>query len=76
MGKIDPKRIPKTMQLFQKDLPVLICSIGAIEDTDEYWAEVIQQCHAVYEKYNNELAKKMVMAIAEYLDEQSKKVKK
>lgn len=73
MGRIDPKRIPKTMELCQIDLPTLICSVGAIEDTDEYWREVINQCDRVYKKHNNELAKRLVMTIADYLEEQSKK---
>lgn len=73
MGKIDPKRIPKTMELCQIDLPTLICSVGAIENTDEYWREVVYQCDRVYKKHNNEFAKTLVMGIAEYLVEQSKK---
>ena len=75
MGKVDPKRIPKTMQLFQVDLPVLICSVGMIEDNDEYWREVIECCHACYMKHNNDLAKAMVNAVADYLEKQSKKQK-
>lgn len=75
MGKVDPKRIPKTMQLFQVDLPVLICSVGMIEDTDEYWREVIECCHSCYSKHNNDLARIMVNAVADYLEKQSKKKK-
>lgn len=75
MGKVDPKRIPKTMQLFQVDLPVLICSVGMIEDTDEYWREVIECCHSCYSKHNNDLAKIMVNAVVDYLEKQSKKKK-
>ena len=75
MGKVDPKRIPKTMQLFQVDLPVLICSVGMIEDTDEYWREVIECFHSCYSKHNNDLARIMVNAVADYLEKQSKKKK-
>lgn len=75
MGKIDPKRIPNTMKLFQVDLPALICAVGLVEDNEEYWSEVHAQCNIVYEKHKNELAKSMVLDIAEYLEKQSKKMK-
>lgn len=73
MGSIDPKRIPNTMQLLQRDLPVLICAVGLVEDTDEYWEEVHYWCHQVYEKHKNELAKRLVNTIADYLEDQAKK---
>lgn len=76
VGKVDPKRIPKTMQLFQVDLPILICSVGMIEDTDYYWREVIELCNDCYKKHNNDLAKTMINAIADYLESQSKKQKR
>ena len=75
MGKIDPKRIPKTMQFLQADLPALLLTVGKIEDTDEYWEEVVNGCDAVYRKHQNEFAKRMLQAFADYLEEQGKKVR-
>jgi hypothetical protein len=76
MGRVDPKQIPKTVQLFQVDLLELICAVGMIEDTDEYWEEVFAKCHEVYSRHENKLAKKMVQTVAEYLEEQSRKKEK
>lgn len=76
MGKIDPKRIPKTMQFLQADLPALLLTVGKIEDTDEYWKEVINECDAVYQRHGNEFAKDMLIAFAGYLDKQSRKKEK
>lgn len=73
MGEIDPKKIPKTMQFLQVDLPALLLTVGKIEDTDEYWEEVINGCNAVYQKHQNAFAKRMLQAFADYLEEQSKK---
>lgn len=73
MGKIKPEQIPKTMQFLQTDLPALLLTVGKIEDTDEYWQEVVSGCQIVYEKYQNEFAKRMLQAFADYLEEQSKK---
>ena len=73
MGRIDAKQIPKTMQFLKEDLPSLLLSVGRIEDTDEYWSDVVNKCDIVYRKYNTEFAKHMVLALADYLDVQSKK---
>lgn len=73
MGKIKAEQIPKTMQFLQADLPALLLTVGKIEDTDEYWQEVISGCQIVYEKHQNEFAKHMLLAFAGYLEEQSKK---
>lgn len=73
VGKVDPKRIPKTMQFLQADLPALLLTVGKIEDTDEYWEEVINGCDAVYKKHQNDFAKRMLQAFADYLEEQSRK---
>ena len=76
MAKIKAEQIPKTMQFLQVDLPALLLTVGKIEDTDEYWEEVISGCHLVYEKHQNDFAKCMLQAFADYLEEQSKKVRK
>lgn len=73
MGKIKAEQIPKTMQFLQADLPALLLTVGKIEDTDEYWQEVMNGCQIVYEKHQNEFAKHMLLAFADYLEEQSKK---
>ena len=54
----------------------MLLTVGKIEDTDEYWKEVIDGCDAVYRKHQNEFAKRMLQAFADYLEEQSKKVRK
>lgn len=54
----------------------MLLTVGKIEDTDEYWEEVISGCHLVYEKHQNDFAKCMLQAFADYLEEQSKKVRK
>lgn len=76
MAKIKAEQIPKTMQFLQEDLPALLLTVGKIEDTDEYWQDVINGCHSVYQKHQNDFAKRMLQAFADYLEEQSKKVKK
>ena len=73
MGRIDAKQIPKTMQFLLEDFPALLLSVGMIEDTDEYWSEVVSKCDLVYQKHNTEFVKHMVLALADYLDTQSKK---
>lgn len=72
MGRIDPKQIPKTVKLFQIDLLSLICAVGMIEDTEAYWREVMDECNRVYMLHENELAKRLVMTIAGYLDDQAR----
>lgn len=73
MGKIKAEQIPKTMQFLQADLPALLLAVGKIEDSDEYWQEVIHGCNVVYEKHKNDFAKDMLLAFANYLEKQSKK---
>ena len=64
------------MQFLQVDLPALLLTIGKIEDTDEYWEEVINGCNEVYQKHQNDFSKRMLQAFADYLEEQSKKKKR
>lgn len=75
MARIKAEQIPKTMQFLQVDLPALLLTVGKIEDTDEYWEEVINGCDAVYQKHQNDFAKCMLQAFADYLEEQSKRSK-
>lgn len=75
MGKIKAEQIPKTMQFLQEDLPALLLTVGKIEDTDEYWEEVVNGCDAVYKKHQNDFTKRMLQAFADYLEEQGKKVR-
>ena len=76
MAKIKPEQIPKTMQFLQVDLPNLLLTVGKIEDTDEYWEEVLNGCNAVYQKHQNAFAKRMLQAFAGYLEEQGDKMRK
>lgn len=76
MARIRPEQIPKTMQFLQVDLPALLLTVGKIEDTDEYWEEVVNGCDAVYQRHGNEFAKDMLIAFAGYLDKQSRKKEK
>ena len=75
MARIRPEQIPKTLQFLKEDLPDLLLTVGKIEDTDEYWEEVVNGCDAVYRKHQNEFAKRMLQAFADYLEEQGKKVR-
>lgn len=72
MGKLNPEQIPNTIKFLREDFPELLLAIGNIEDTDEYWQEVISECHAVYSRNKNEFSKHMIIALAEYLEKQSK----
>lgn len=76
MARIRPEQIPKTLQFLKEDLPELLLTVGKIEDTDEYWKEVIDKCDAVYQRHGNEFAKVMLLAFAGYLDKQSRKKEK
>ena len=73
MGRIKPEQIPKTLQFLKQELPELLLTVGKIEDTDEYWEQVISECDAVYRRHGNEFAKDMLIAFAGYLDKQSRK---
>lgn len=72
MGKLNPEQIPNTIRFLREDFPELLLSIGKIEDSDEYWEEVISECRKVYVSNKNEFAKHMIMALADYLEKQSK----
>lgn len=76
MARIRPEQIPKTLQFLKEDLPNLLLTVGKIEDTDDYWKEVINECDAVYQRHGNEFAKDMLIAFAGYLDKQSRKKEK
>ena len=54
----------------------MLLTVGNIEYTDKYWQEVIDGCNAVYQKHQNDFAKRMLQAFADYLEEQSKKKKR
>ena len=75
MARIRPEQIPKTLQFLKEDLPDLLLTVGKIEDTDEYWEEVVNGCDAVYKKHQNDFTKRMLQAFADYLEEQGKKVR-
>ena len=72
MGKISPKQIPKTIHFLQVDFPVLLCQVGKIEDTDEYWEEVNDKCQKCYEKYKSDFVKIMILALCHYLEQKWK----
>ena len=72
MGKLNPEQIPNTIRFLREDFPELLLSIGKIEDSDEYWEEVISECHKVYVSNKIVFAKHMIMALADYLEKQSK----
>lgn len=75
MGRLKEEQIPNTIKFLKEDFPELLLSIGKIEDTDEYWESVISECHKVYENNKNEFSKHMIIALAEYLEKQSKERK-
>ena len=73
MGKLKPEQIPNTIRFLREDFPERLLSIGKIEKSDGYWEEVIRECDSVYRRNKNEFAKHMILSLADYLDEQSRK---
>lgn len=70
MARIKRESIPKTLMFLQKDLPELICATGRIEDTSEYWNDLVERAANLNEKYKNDkMVNKFIKAYLEVMDE-------
>ena len=74
------EQIPNTIRFLQIDFPALVLQTAGIEESDEYWAQVIEQTHIVSEKYQkNGFVDHMLFAYVDYLEKmynKSKELKK
>ena len=62
------EQIPNTIRFLQIDFPALVLQTAGIEESDEYWAQVIEQTHIVSEKYQkNGFVDHMLFAYVDYL---------
>ena len=63
------EQIPNTIRFLQIDFPALVLQTAGIEESDEYWAQVIEQTHIVSEKYQkNGFVDHMLFAYVDYLE--------
>lgn len=71
------EQIPNTIRFLQIDFPSLVLQTAGIEESDEYWAQVIEQTHIVSEKYQkNGFVDHMLFAYVDYLEKMYNKSKK
>lgn len=69
--RIKPEQIPKTMNFLQRDFPALVCLTAKIDDTDEYWQDVIDKVEYVSKKYDRiQFVNHMLLAYLDYLEQQ------
>ena len=74
--RVKHEQIPNTIKFLQIDFPALVLQTAGIEDKDEYWQQVVEQCNIVSEKYNkNEFVDYMVEAYVGYLNKMYLKAK-
>lgn len=70
------EQIPNTIRFLQIDFPALVLQTAGIEESDEYWAHVIEQTHIVSEKYQkNGFVDHMLFAYVDYLEKMYNKSK-
>jgi hypothetical protein len=70
------EQIPNTIRFLQIDFPALVLQTAGIEESDEYWAQVIEQTHIVSEKYQkNGFVDHMLFAYVDYLEKMYNKSK-
>lgn len=70
------EQIPNTIRFLQIDFPALVLQTAGIEESDEYWAQVIEQTHIVSEKYQkNGFVGHMLFAYVDYLEKMYNKSK-
>ena len=64
------------IRFLQIDFPALVLQTAGIEESDEYWAQVIEQTHIVSEKYQkNGFVDHMLFAYVDYLEKMYNKSK-
>lgn len=74
--RVKHEQIPSTMKFLQIDFPALVLQTAGIEESDEYWAQVIEQTHIVSEKYQkNGFVDHMLFAYVDYLEKMYNKSK-
>lgn len=74
--RVTHEQIPNTIRFLQIDFPALVLQTAGIEESDEYWAQVIEQTHIVSEKYQkNDFVDHMLFAYVDYLEKMYNKSK-
>lgn len=74
--KVKREQIPNTIRFLQIDFPALVLQTGGIEDSDEYWQQVVEQVDIISKKYNgNGFVDHMVIAYTDYLEKMYRKAK-
>ena len=74
--RVTHEQIPNTIRFLQIDFPALVLQTVGIEESDEYWAQVIEQTHIVSEKYQkNGFVDYMLFAYVDYLEKMYNKSK-
>ena len=74
--RVTHEQIPNTIRFLQIDFPALVLQTAGIEESDEYWAQVIEQTHIVSEKYQkNGFVDYMLFAYVDYLEKMYNKSK-
>lgn len=74
--RVTHEQIPNTIRFLQIDFPALVLQTAGIEESDEYWAQVIEQTHIVLEKYQkNGFVDYMLFAYVDYLEKMYNKSK-
>lgn len=74
--RVTHEQIPNTIRFLQIDFPALVLQTAGIEESDEYWAQVIEQAHIVSEKYQkNGFVDHMLFAYIDYLEKMYNKSK-
>lgn len=61
--------------LFFQDFYRLCQSIWIVEDSDDYWEDVIKKTNELYKKYPDDFCKGQVLALIDYLDKKAIKLK-
>ena len=69
MASVRKEDIPDIAQ-FMPEFWEIIKRYWIVEDTDEWWEEVIQTCDQCFKKYNKDLfVRRMLGAFTNYLEE-------
>ncbi len=75
--RVKHEQIPNTIKFLQIDFPALVLQTAGIEESDEYWAQVMEQAHIVSEKYQkNGFVDHMLLAYIAYLEKMYRKSQK
>ena len=72
MGKTKFLKGSEEWQFFQ-DFYNLCQSIWVVEESDEYWNDVVDKVDELYKKYPDEFCKGQLLALLNYLDKKATK---